>query len=154
MISPEVLRRYPFFARLDDNQLKAIAMITEELTFDKNENIFKEGDSADALYLLTSGDVDLFCCADDDSKTYQNEYSVGEINVGEPFGISTLMDPFLFTSTARASQPSSALRIQGAGLRAMCELDQRMAYLLMKQIAKAYAERLRFTRIQLVAARG
>ena len=33
MVSPELLRRYPFFAMLNDEQLKAIAMIAREQTY-------------------------------------------------------------------------------------------------------------------------
>jgi CRP-like cAMP-binding protein len=154
MISPELLRRYPFFAWLNDSQLKAIAMITDELTYEKGATFFKEGDPADAAYLLISGEVDLLFSVGDENGSDRKEFLIDEINVGELFGISTFVEPYLFTATSRASQPCNVLCIQGVGLRALCESDQRLAYLLMKQIAKAYAERLRFTRIQLVAARA
>lgn len=154
MISPELLRRYPFFGRLDDSQLKAIAMITDDRAFEKGDTFFKEGDPADSVFMLINGEVELFFSAGDENEAYRKELLVDEINVGEPFGISALMEPYLFTSTARASQPCRVLQIQGAGLRALCEIDQRMAYVLMQQIAKAYVERLRYTRIQLAAARA
>ena len=35
MVSPELLRRYPFFALLDDDQLQAVAMITQEKKLSK-----------------------------------------------------------------------------------------------------------------------
>ncbi len=41
MISPELLRRYPFFGFLGDAQLKAIAMIAEESTYEKDQPIFE-----------------------------------------------------------------------------------------------------------------
>jgi hypothetical protein len=43
MISPELLRRYPFFGLLTEAQLKAIAMIAQETNFTDGTQIFKEG---------------------------------------------------------------------------------------------------------------
>jgi hypothetical protein len=51
MISPELLRRYPFFAKLDDSQLKAIAMITPELNDEKGMTFHREGDPGRAVTL-------------------------------------------------------------------------------------------------------
>ncbi len=52
MVSPEILRRYPFFGTLSDTQIKAIAMIAEEKTFEKGTVICEEGKPATAFYLL------------------------------------------------------------------------------------------------------
>ena len=52
MISPELLRRYPFFGPLNDTQLKAIAMIADEVTIEKGVTLFKEKEPAVAMYLL------------------------------------------------------------------------------------------------------
>ncbi len=59
MISIELLRRYPFFALLTDDQLKAIAMIAEEKTYPKDTLLVKENTHATKLILLLEGDVDL-----------------------------------------------------------------------------------------------
>ncbi len=154
MISPELLRRYPFFAGLDDGQLKAIAMITDELPYEQGATFYREGDPAEAFFLLLSGGVELYFTVGDENEAYRKEFLIDDINVGDPFGTSALLEPYLYSSTARAAQLCRVLLINAADLRAFCETDQRAAYLLMQQIAKAYAERLRFTRIQLVAARA
>ena len=59
MVSPELLRRYPYFGQLNDDQLKAIAMIAEEKTYPKGVLLVKENCSASKLMLLVEGDVDL-----------------------------------------------------------------------------------------------
>ncbi len=38
MISPELLRRYPFFGTLSEEQLRQIAMIAEEQTYEAGQN--------------------------------------------------------------------------------------------------------------------
>jgi CRP-like cAMP-binding protein len=149
MISPEVLRRYPFFCCLNEDQQKAIAMVTEELSVGPGKELFLEGHPVEALYLLMEGSVDLFY-ATGDSK---DQLLVGEINPGEPFAISAMIEPYTFTATARVAAPSRVLRIDAKVLRALCEVDCRMGYLLMKQIATMALERLHFARVQLAAAR-
>ncbi len=153
MVSPELLRRYPFFAHLDDAQLKAIAMISQEQEVNKGSVLFQEGQPADTIYLLLSGGVDLFFTVVDAGGATPREYPVDDINPGEVFGISALIDPHILTSSARASQNSRTVCIDGAELRKACEKDQHMGCLLMQQAAKAFAERLHYCRIQLAAAR-
>lgn len=154
MVSPEVLRRYPFFAWLDDAHQKAIAMITEEVAYERGALIFQEGKPADALYLLMEGSVDLFFAVEEEYRPEsRKEFLVGEINPGEPFAISALIEPYVLTSSARAARPCRALKVEAAALRALCEVDCRLGYLLMRQAAKAALERLHFTRVQLAAAR-
>jgi CRP/FNR family cyclic AMP-dependent transcriptional regulator len=155
MISPELLRRYPFFSFLSDVQRKAIAMIAEETAFESGTVIFEEGDPADDLYLLLEGSVDLyFTPRAENSSPLHEEILVGEINPGEPFGISALIEPHRLNATARAAKPSQVLRLEGSALRALCEVDCELGYALMRQIAGAAMERLHFTRIQLAAVRA
>lgn len=150
MISPEVLRRYPFFCCLNDEQQRALAMITEEMEVEAGKELFLEGQPVEALYLLMEGNVDLYYAASGDPK---DQLLVGEINAGEPFAISAMIEPYTFTATARVSKPSRVLKIDAKALRALCEVDCRMGYLLMKQIAAMAVERLHFARVQLAAAR-
>ena len=154
MISPELLRRYPFFAQLDDAHQKAIAMITQELTYANREIICKEGQPAAFLCLLVEGSVDLFFTVEEEYRPdLRKEFPVGEINPGEPFAISALIDPYVLTSSARAAAPCRVLKIDAAALRALCEVDCRLGYTLMRHAAKAALERLHSTRVQLAAAR-
>jgi CRP/FNR family transcriptional regulator, cyclic AMP receptor protein len=155
MISPELLRRYPFFGLLTDAQLKAIAMIAQEVNIPNGSQIFKEEDSADTLYLLLQGSVDLYYTVDTEGMLdFSKEFLVGEVNPGEAFGISALMEPYLFTATAKADQDLRLISIDAIALRALLEEDSKMSCVIMYQVAKAYAERLRSTRIQLAAARA
>ena len=40
MVSTELLRRYPFFAGLNDDQLRELAMITEKLEVQEGDTLF------------------------------------------------------------------------------------------------------------------
>lgn len=153
MISPELLRLYPFFGQLDDAQLREIAMITEERTFKSGEVVFHEGDSAEMLYFLLEGCIDLyFTLAGSEHTALEKGIPVGEINPGEPFGISALIEPHLLTATALTTGQSRMLMIDGAALRSLIQKDRRLAFQLTHQTAKAAIARLQATRVQLAAA--
>jgi len=59
MISPEVLRRYPYFVGINDESLKRLAMIAEEKTIPANSVMFREGDPASHLSVILKGEVNI-----------------------------------------------------------------------------------------------
>jgi CRP-like cAMP-binding protein len=150
MISPEVLRRYRFFCCLSEEQQKAIAMVSEEVRVDAGKELFLEGQPVEALYLLVEGSIDLYYAASGDPK---DQFLVGEINPGEPFAISAMIEPYTFTATARVAAPSRVLKIDAKALRALCEVDCKLGYALVKQVAAMSIERLHFARVQLATTR-
>jgi CRP-like cAMP-binding protein len=151
MVSPELLRQYPFFGLLSDTQLKEIAMIAEEVTVDGKVKIFGKGDRAEALYFLLDGSVELYNYTET-SALGENGILVGTINPGEPFAISAVIEPHILTSTAWSARPSRAIKIEAGRLRELFEQDRRLAFLLTRQAASAAMDRLNAARVQLAAA--
>jgi CRP/FNR family transcriptional regulator, cyclic AMP receptor protein len=155
MVSPELLRRFPFFAGLDGEGLKAIAMITDTVALEPGATVFEADMVADALFILVDGNVDLhYLIVDREDPKVRKDYFVAEIDPGELFGLSGLVEPHKFTLTARVTTPAHVIRIQAAPLRALCEENCRLGYRLLQQVAKATLVRLDETRVQLVAARA
>ena len=155
MVSPELLRRFPFFAGLDSDDLKAIAMISDTVAFEPGSTVFETDKPAEALFILVDGNVDLhYVIADRDDPKVRKDYFVAEIDPGELFGLSGLVEPYRFTLTGRVTTPTHVIRIQAAPLRALCEANCRAGFRLMQQVAKATLLRLDETRVQLVAARA
>ncbi len=150
MISPESLRRYPFFGNLTHAQLASIAMIATQETYPAGVTLFEKGLAAETLYFLEEGGIDLYYPAK--GKKSPKEILVSEINPGEPFSISALIEPFILTSTARTAKPSRIIQIEARALRALFRTDKHLAYLLTQQATKAAVERLDATRVQLAAA--
>jgi CRP-like cAMP-binding protein len=149
MISPELLRRYRFFGGLKEDELAAIAMIAEESAFADGAIIFREGERAAHLYVLTAGTVDLIYEIHRPGGV-DTSY-VGSINTGEPFGISAFVDPYVFSATGQAHGAVKSIVIDAAALRALSEVDCHLGYTVMRQVAVALAERLNFARVQLAA---
>jgi CRP/FNR family transcriptional regulator, cyclic AMP receptor protein len=152
MISTEILRRYPFFATLSEDQLKAIAMISEEKAYPKDVLLLKENTPANKLILLLEGDVDLIYSGGGEGAI--TNALVGSIAPGEMLGVSSLIEPFVYISSARATISSRGIEIDGAALRALIQVDKMLGFGLMNNVAIAVLERLKYTQVELAAARA
>jgi len=152
MISTELLRRYPCFGNLDAEQLKRISLISEIGMVEKGGIIFTEGDPAKSLYILIEGAVDLyFHLKDEYDPQKSKEFSVGEINPGEIFAVSALIEPHVLEATAKAAQDCKLIKIDSEKLRGLCDQDQGMTCACLKKIIQALLERLNYARIQLAS---
>lgn len=155
MISPELLRRFPFFGFLDETQLKAVAMLAEEVEVAAGTAVFESEQRAAALYVMVDGSIDLnYKVVDRDDPRIVKEFFISELNPGDIFGLSAIIEPFVHTMTAKVNAPSTVIKIDAQGLRALSELDVKLQAGLMKAAAKAAMERLHDTRVQLAAARA
>ncbi len=153
MISPEILRRYPFFGSLSDTQIKALAMIAEEKTFAKGAEIFKEGTPAEAFYLLVDGGVSLYFEANVEYQPKKRkDFLVGEINPGEVFAISAILEPHIYSTTVRADKNCQVVKFDSTALNKLIEQDPGLNCVLTRKIAIAAMERLAYARVQLAAA--
>ena len=149
MVSPELLRRYPFFGGLTDDEVAGVAMLADEVTFPAGALIFREREIATKIHVLTAGSVELVF--EIPRVTGAITAHIGSVAPGEPFGISAFVEPYRLTATARAESDVKAIVIDAAGLRAMSEVDCHLGYTVMRQIARALAERLNSTRVLLAA---
>jgi CRP-like cAMP-binding protein len=123
-------------------------MIAEEVSFAKGAVILEEGKLASRLYVVVDGSVDLW---HDGGGAEKIKSPVGEAAPSEVIGVSSMIEPFLLSATATASEPVRAIAVDAAGLRAMCEVDCGLGYTLMRHLARAVVERLHYARVQLAA---
>jgi CRP-like cAMP-binding protein len=155
MISPELLRRYPCFAGLDESQLRCVAEVAVEAPCGRGTILFREDEPAEKLFLLQKGSVDLyFTIQGKPDPGSAKRYAVGEINAGEIFGLPALLEPYLYHAMAQVGQDGACLQFDAAALRALLRKDDALGKRLMHQVALALMQRLRDTRIQLAAARA
>lgn len=155
MVSPELLRRYPFFGVFAETPLKAIAMVADEVIYDAGESLYEIDLDADKLFLLIDGSVEhYFIVADSLNPASRKEFYLSDINPGDVFGLSSMIEPYRHTTSARATGHSRVVRIETASLRTLGELDPKLGYVIMVQVAKAISEKLESTRVQLAATRA
>jgi CRP-like cAMP-binding protein len=159
MISPETLRRYPYFARVSDSLLKEIAMLSQEGTFRKGERLFLASDAsseagglirkaspAESLMVLLDGEVDLVY-----SLAGNREVVVDTLVSGDLLGVASMVEPFEHTSTAIARRDGKFIRIEAAGLRGLCSQEPSLGFALMSQVARVLQASLQNARVQLAA---
>ena len=153
MVSPELLRRYPFFGALNADQINSIALIADEITAPAGTKLFEECQPADMFYMLLEGSVDLSYKSEEEYHPKSTKvFSVGDINPEEIFGVSSLVQPYEYSAAGTVTKDSRLLRIKAADLRKLLGEDTELGYIFMQQIAKAIMERLSYTRVQLAAA--
>ncbi len=155
MISPEVLRRYPFFSNLDDSALKEIAMISEEVKFSPGETIYKTGQPNPAILFLEEGCIESYLVIENlEQQAHYKEYYLDDFDPGEAFGISAIIEPKIHTTTARARRRGKLIRIDADRLSKLFEADPRLRYVLLREMTSTLLNRLHQNRIQLAAAQG
>lgn len=153
MISPELLRRFPIFVGFTESQLKALAIIAEETELAAHTIMFEEGAPAQNFYLLVKGSIDLYMKSEEENNpASRRDFTVGEINPGEIFGLSTILNPTAYELTGRCAEDSIVLSFDGIALRQLIDEDIHFAYQTMRMIAFALKQRLYSARVQLAAA--
>ncbi len=148
MVSPELLRGFPFFAGLTDEELKSIAMISNEEKHVANTFICRQQGNAEKLYVLLEGTVEVMINTDEEG--LQQE-TVSILSPGDAFCWSALVEPYVLTASIYAATRVTVLAINGAGLRAMFELDPHLGYRVLQKAAQVISNRLKDTRIQMLS---
>ena len=55
----DLLRRIPMFAKIDPAKLKLLAFTSERVTFEAGQELFHQGDSGDAAYIIVDGSTEV-----------------------------------------------------------------------------------------------
>jgi CRP-like cAMP-binding protein len=148
MLSPETLRRIPLFSGLDDDMTKSLAMIGERCGVQKGTCLFREGDSADAFYVLLEGQVELRVTLSPQSAS---KVCVTRLGPGEIFGWSALVEPYVYHLSAVATQDALCARFDGPNLCELLAHYPGIGYKLMCRVTQVIGDRLQNLRIQFVS---
>lgn len=147
MISPELLRQFPHFANLDESELRSLASISDISAFTEGEEILREGNPADRVCLLLSGEVHVVYHLGDDRAVVADTLVRGDF-----FGWSGLLEPHQLTATCVGSKAGEFVGIQAAGLRALCDQDPLVGRQILREVAKTLRDRLSALRVQIAAS--
>lgn len=94
----------PLFEELSEEQLNALAMITNEITFEKGGHIFSEGEKASGFYVVVTGRVKIFKLSSEGKEQILHIFGAGEI-----FGEVPVFTGQVFPANAEAMEKSKAL---------------------------------------------
>ena len=133
----EILSGY-LFSGLNNDQLGKIFEIAEEVSMEKGQEIFTEGKNTTNLYVLRIGAVELFTRIDT-----RIELPVAMMrNPGDIFGSGVLIEPYIYTLTARCAETGRLLSIEGSVLKKLMKDDHVLGCIVMTNLAGHFLERL------------
>ena len=162
MISPELLRRYPFFACLTHDQLGTLAKAGEELNIEAGHYFFHEGDSLKSLFFVLEGKIDITVGIPDRTVKQDvreglmgnfiaEDVTVSTVAPGQIFAWSAIIPPHVSTASAIATIPGRVIAFNSDKLNHAFQEDCAFGYLMLQKIAGVIRKRLRDMHIQSLA---
>jgi CRP/FNR family transcriptional regulator, cyclic AMP receptor protein len=142
-----ILREHSFFAGMKQEYTDIVTGCAKNVRFEAGDYLFREGDTADQLYLLRSGSVALEVDTPDGPATMQ---TAGE---SEIVGASWLVPPYRRGLSARALELTRAIALDAACLRGKCEDNHDLGYEMMKRFMPILIQRLRAARLHILDER-
>ena len=138
-------KKFDFFHAFSEDQLKELMKVTEKKTFKKGTQIYKEGDRANQLYIVSKGWVKLrkIDPGKDIDISFENR------GKGELFGSACFMKPQEYTLNAVCMEDAEVMSMNADDLFDLFHKDYQIGYLFMKEIAKVYFERYKSVKRQL-----
>ncbi len=163
MVSPELIRRYPFFAGLKHEHIAALADAASEQLTDADHVFFREGETLEQFFFLLEGAVAVVIELPDNNErqpvsgqllgTFHNkDVVVSTVGPGDVFGWSGLVPPPTTTAKAKALTPCRVLAFDCAPLLNAWSDDCEFGYLMMQRAARVIRSRLHDMHIQSLAA--
>jgi CRP/FNR family transcriptional regulator, cyclic AMP receptor protein len=138
---------HPFLAEMDDQHREIFLHGATEREFAAGEIIFRQGDPANTLYLIQSGEVVIEVIS---AGCGCGAKAIQTLGGGEVLGWSWLFPPFAWNFQARATKPTRVVCCDGGHLLVQAEEHPAFGYDLMRRITQILIHRLQATRNQLV----
>jgi len=113
---PEVLKRVPLFALLDDDETAVLAGQVEVRTFTPRQRIWKAGDPGGRAYVLVSGRVRVTTVDDD-----HQEVVVDEPGPGEFFGFASMLEQTPHQTSATAVEECECVEVDREDIAVLLE---------------------------------
>ena len=127
----DVLASTPLFSALDPQGAEALRVSLQEIRVAKGQELFREGEPGDHLYLILDGKVKLGHGSPDG-----RESLMAILGPGEMFGELSLFDPGLRTSTATALTEATVLALGNEQLMPLLEGRPEVAAALLQALAR------------------
>ena len=138
MVSPELIRRYPYFSGLSIDRINILAKIAEEIESEQGQYFHQEDDDIRKVYIIIEGEVTLLTTLPQQGK----EIVINTLGTGDVFGWTSLLPPYTAGASAKSGTNCKLIEFDAGDLRTKFEDDYEFGYLMMIKIAQIIRERL------------
>ena len=130
------------FKGLSESQLLRLSAITIEEQMKNGDFLMHEGRQTEKLFVLKEGAVELLTTVND-----KFELPIAILrNPGDCTGTSSLLEPYLYSLSARCVKNGIMVIIQQADLKYLMQKDYELGCMIMKNLAQHLLGRLKETR--------
>lgn len=134
-----ILQQVELFRGLNPEQLTEVGNIAQEEFFPLGAVICRQGDRADKLYIISTGQVEI-------SVSAQNGHGepVVYLGAGQVVGEMTLVDAGRRSASVIAAEDNTVVySIPNGAFTQLCEMDTKIGYVIMRNIAQDMSFKLR-----------
>ena len=138
---------HPFLLGLSEHHVRLLADCAIRTHFDRDQIIFREGETANRFYLIEKGKVAL-----ESEASGGGRVAIDVIGDSDLLGWSWLFPPYVWHFSARTVEPTDALFFYGTVLREYCDKDHTLGFELFRRMSEVMTRRLQSARTRLLNA--
>jgi CRP/FNR family cyclic AMP-dependent transcriptional regulator len=133
----ELLAEMPAFGGMNAATLELVARLAESVEVSAGEHFFREGDETQIMYVLQTGQVEIYKTRQSSSKVLRR------MKAGDCFGEMALIDLFPRSASALAVESSKALKITPPILHEIYQQDLEQFVMLQMNMGREISRRMR-----------
>ncbi|HEY3805078.1 MAG TPA: cyclic nucleotide-binding domain-containing protein [Kofleriaceae bacterium] len=127
-----LIRQVPIFAQLDADDLEELATIVEERRIEPGRDLFREGESGDAVYLIVKGQIRVYVGGTNGTP----ETMLAELGPGACIGEMAVLDASPRSASVRALERTRALRVPGEGFKRLLGERPEMSEAIVAELVR------------------
>ncbi len=129
-------KEFDLFKGVSQRVVAEIGKLGEEVTFNRDEVIFTADEAGSGFYELVEGEVDIVVLEK------ENMHFIVK-RPGEIFGWSALVEPYVYSATARCITPAKVIRIRRDVIENVVKRHPEEGLIIYKHLVGIVAQRLR-----------
>jgi CRP-like cAMP-binding protein len=145
----DLLTEHPFLDGLPRPWLELLSFQAYPALCHGGDRLFHENYPADRFWLVRSGEIAL-----DTPVAGEGDLVIDTIGPGGVVGWSWLFPPYRWHFGAVATQRTSVIKLNAAGVRRLMSEDEALGHELTARFMRVVVDRLQSTRIRLLELRG
>lgn len=137
----ESLKSHALFGGLESENLAFFLSFMKEETYTRGETILREGDSADSLYYVVNGSVEVLKTVSTASDASMER--IATLGRGETFGEMAILDLLKRSATVRTLEDTHVLSLTNTDLLRIAKARPKTYAIIVMNLAREVSRRLR-----------